>query len=224
MFVKWLKLSLVVTFTYQQCLRQLVFLPYLRGIGRYHQHAHTHSRVCQKKIINLCHDKFVQNQSNHTKYHGTMELRKADNLYTTKFEHSHWSTGCELQLKLADKSKTNLWAFLFAFLCFILPSNRPLVHHILELLPSGEPLEAALFSPNVVWCQPMVTTSLYVEAGEVHSMLRSWGLTKKSLGVNIKLETLFWWLNYPRVYKGELNFAFLFISQSVNMIKTLFQP
>merc|ERR1712130_937238 len=56
------------------------------------------------------------------------------------------------------------------------PGNRPLVHHILQLLPGGEPLEAALFSPDIVRRQSMVSTPLNVETCKVHSMLRSWGL------------------------------------------------
>ena len=38
--------------------------------------------------------------------------RKADKLNTTKCKHSHWSTGYSTHLWLADKSQTNLWAFL----------------------------------------------------------------------------------------------------------------
>ena len=51
-----------------------------------------------------------------TKSHGN-EVRKTDILSATKCRHSHWSTGCELQLWLADGSKTNLWAFLADFPC-----------------------------------------------------------------------------------------------------------
>ena len=45
--------------------------------------------------------------------HGKL-VRKSHRLCASKFEHSHWSIGCELQLLLADKSKTNLWTFLSA--------------------------------------------------------------------------------------------------------------
>ena len=40
-------------------------------------------------------------------YHGN-ELKKADKLSATKYEHSHWSTGHSTHLWLADKSQTNL--------------------------------------------------------------------------------------------------------------------
>ena len=39
--------------------------------------------------------------------HGKL-VRKSHRLCASKCEHSHWSIGCELQLLLADKSKTNL--------------------------------------------------------------------------------------------------------------------
>ena len=45
--------------------------------------------------------------------HGKL-VRKSHRLCASKCEHSHWSIGCELQLLLADKSKTNLWTFLSA--------------------------------------------------------------------------------------------------------------
>ena len=44
-------------------------------------------------------------------------VRKAYKLCVSKCKHSHWSTGCEMQLLLADKSKKNLWAFLSAITC-----------------------------------------------------------------------------------------------------------
>ena len=45
-------------------------------------------------------------------------------------------------------------------------------HSHLELCPPGEPLEAALLTPDVVGSEAVVPASLDVEAGQVHPELR----------------------------------------------------
>ena len=56
------------------------------------------------------------------------------------------------------------------------PADRCPVHDHVHLLPGGEPLQAALLSPDVVGRESVVPTTLDVQRDQVHPEPGFWGL------------------------------------------------